>query len=94
TPMEEHVELSDDTYDPEISFFRNEQYRELHRALKKLKPEYTQALWLYFFEELRDEEIAVIMRKSPNNVNVLLHRAKKALKTQLKKEGFLDEDIS
>ena len=94
TPLKEHTELSDDTYEPESSFFRNEQYRELHRALKKLKPEYHQVLWLYFFEDLRDKEIAVIMRKSPNNVNVLLHRAKKALKTQLKKEGFMDEDLS
>ena len=94
TPLNEHTELSDDTYEPESSFFRNEQYRELHRALKKLKPEYHQVLWLYFFEDLRDKEIAVIMRKSPNNVNVLLHRAKKALKTQLKKEGFMDENIS
>ena len=44
--------------------------------------------------DLRDTEIAAIMHKSPNNVNVLLHRAKKALKTQLKKEGFMDEDLS
>ena len=90
TSLEDHAELSDDTYDPESSFFREQKYKDLHRAMQKLKPEYHQVLWLYFFDNMRDTEIAVIMRKSPNNVNVLLHRAKKALKTQLEKEGYFE----
>ena len=92
--LEDYTELSDDTYEPESSYFRKQKYRDLYRAMRKLKPEYHQVLWLYFFEGLRDKEIAEIMHKSPNNVNVLLYRAKKALKTQLEKEGYFNENIS
>ena len=58
--------------------------------MHRLKPEYRQVLWLQYFEDLRDKEIAQIMKKTPNNVSVLLHRAKKALKEELSKEGVLE----
>lgn len=89
-PLEDHPGLTDQTFDPEQSYFQNEENVQLYAAMRRLKPEYCQVLWLQYFEELRDKEIARIMKKTPNNVSVLLHRAKKALKDELEKEGVLE----
>ncbi len=89
-PLEDHPELTDQTFDPEQSYFQNEGNVQLYAAMLRLKPEYRQVLWLQYFEDLRDKEIARIMKKTPNNVSVLLHRAKKALKEELSKEGGLE----
>lgn len=89
-PLEDHAELADQTFDPEQSYFQNENRAQLYAAMLRLKPEYRQVLWLQYFEGLRDKEIAQIMKKTPNNISVLLHRAKKALKDELEKEGVLE----
>ena len=93
-PIEAHPELADRIWDPEQSFFQNERYAQLYAAMTKLKPDYYQVLWLCYFEDLREKDIARIMKKSPNNIGVLLHRAKKALKAELQEGGFSDEDLS
>ena len=87
------IEVSDDYYNPEISFFREERYLTLHKMMPKLKPEYYQVLWLFYFEEMSAKDIASVMKKSRNNVNVLLHRAKQSLKNEMKKEGWCDENL-
>lgn len=88
--LEAQPELAAQTWDPEQSYFQSEARVQLYAAMHRLKPEYRQVLWLQYFEDLRDKEIAQIMKKTPNNVSVLLHRAKKALKEELSKEGVLE----
>lgn len=88
--IDDHPELTDPLWDPERSYFKNENRLRLYAALQKLKPEYRQVLWLHYFEELREKEIAQVMKKSSNNIGVLLHRAKKALKDECEKEGVLE----
>lgn len=78
--------------DLEKEFLVKERNRQLYAALGGLKPEYAQALWLMYFEELSFKEIAAVMKKSPGAVKVLLHRARLALKSELEKEGFEYED--
>lgn len=78
--------------DLEKEFLVKERNRQLYTALGGLKPEYAQALWLMYFEELSVKEIAAVMKKSPGAVKVLLHRARLALKSELEKEGFEYED--
>ncbi len=79
--------LSEEEQFEEI-YYNNEVSKVIHTALDKLKPEYKQVLWLSYFENFSTDEISAIMRKSKNNTSVLLHRAKAALKNQLKKENF------
>lgn len=55
----------------------------------KLKPEYRQVLWLIYFEELSNKEVASIMKKSAHSVEALAYRVRKSLKLQLEKEGFV-----
>ena len=61
--------------------------------MNKLKPEYRQVLWLVYFEEMSNKEAAAVMKKSVHNIEVLVSRARKSLRKQLKTEGFDHEDL-
>ena len=60
----------------------------VHRAMRKLNPEYQQILWLTYFEGLTSKEAAIVMKKSVRSVESILYRAKKSLRSQLEMEGF------
>ena len=77
----------------EKSYIRKEDKLLIHKAIKKLKPEYRQVLWLTYFEDFSNKETAKLMKKSIHNIETLIYRARKALKTELEKEGFTYEDI-
>lgn len=72
----------------ETSYLKKEQKIILHKAMRKLKPEYQQVLWLIYFEELSNKDAARIMKKSVRSIESLLYRARKSLKSQLEMEGF------
>ncbi|MCQ2484280.1 MAG: RNA polymerase sigma factor [Clostridia bacterium] len=74
-------------------YFREDRNIILHKAIIRLKPEYSQVLWLTYFEGMSNDEVTAILGKSKNNTAVLLHRAKEALKKELIKEGLDDEDL-
>ena len=65
----------------------------VHKAISSLKTEYRQVLWLCFFEELSNEEVAQIMGKSKRQIENLVYRAKQTLKSVLDKEGFEYEKL-
>ena len=65
----------------------------VHRALGKIKYEYRQVLYLSFFEEFSNDEIAIIMKKNKRQIENLLYRSKLSLKTELEKEGFKYEEL-
>ncbi|OGH64438.1 MAG: hypothetical protein A2821_02875 [Candidatus Magasanikbacteria bacterium RIFCSPHIGHO2_01_FULL_41_23] len=54
------------------------------QALKKIKQEYQEVLVFKYIEELSIKEIAEILKKTPINVRVTLHRAMIVLKKSLK----------
>ena len=83
-PLDEVWEIPYET-DPMRSFFEKERNDTLCHTIKKLKPEYAQVLWLTYFEDRSNKEIARIMKKSISAVKSLLHRAKPALKKELEK---------
>jgi len=78
---------------PELAYFRTEKYRTLHRCLARVKSEYHQVLWLYYFEGFSAKEISVIMKKSVHNIDTLLYRARNAVKHELETEGFDHENL-
>ena len=59
----------------------------------KLKPEYHQVLWLTYFEGFSNKEVALIMKKSVHNIETLVYRARRAIKEELEKEGFVYEGL-
>ena len=63
--------------------------RQLHTAIAKLSEDMRTAVHLIYFEEMTYEEAARIMRKNRKQVDNLLYRAKKELRTMLGKDGEL-----
>lgn len=77
----------------EKSVIKDEQHQHLQKALKKLKKEYSDVLYLIYFEEMTYEEAGVILKKSSKQIKNLAFRAKNALKEILLKEGFQYEEL-
>ncbi len=73
-------------------YIKDEEKRAVHDALNSISPEYKNVLTLFYFEDFGIEEISEILKKSKKNTSVLLHRAKKSLKSELEKEGFIYEN--
>ena len=93
TSLEECRELVDEQANLEREYLRQEQKIQLHKAIKQLKSEYQQVLWLYYFEQFSHKEIAKVLGKTTHNVEMLASRARQALKIILNKEGFIYEKL-
>ena len=91
-PLEECEELAD-AQSLESAYLRQERRILLYGALKRLKAEYRQVLWLVYFEGFSQKEAARIMRKGTHATEVLVSRARQALKAELIREGFTDENL-
>ena len=91
--IENCAELSSDENNPECTYIKGERNLIIHRAMQKLKPEYRQILWLIYFEGFNNKESAIVMKKSVHNIETLVYRARKSLKTQLETEGFDYEEL-
>lgn len=91
--VEECYDLADDEKDLERNYIQKENKILLHRVVKMLKPEYQQILWLIYFENFSNKEAARILGKTTHNVETLVYRARKALKTKLIEEGYVYEKL-
>ena len=88
TSVEKYESVLHEEETVEKAYLLEERKIMLHSAIKKLKTEYLQVLYLVYFEEFSNEQTARIMKKSKRQVENLLYRAKSALKEKLEKEGF------
>ncbi|MCD7831615.1 MAG: RNA polymerase sigma factor [Firmicutes bacterium] len=77
----------------ETRLIRDENKIMLRRALCKLSSDYSQALYLVYFEDLSYEDAARVMRKSKKQMSNLVYRTKLSLKAELEKEGFVYENL-
>ena len=91
-PAEDYLNEIPAGEDPEIAYIKEETNRALYAAVKRLAPDYRQALTLSYFEELDNGQVAAVMHKNKRQVENLLYRAKAALKKELEKEGIAYED--
>ncbi len=92
-PIDEYVDILSEQEDFEKAYLRKENKITVHSAMKNLTADYQQVLYLIYFEEFSNGEAAAIMKKSKHQLENLLYRAKKSLKTQLEKEGFIYEEL-
>ena len=90
---EELALIQSDEESLEQSYLREERKILVNRSLSKLKPDYSQVLYLKFFEEQSNEDIGRILHKSRRQVENLVYQAKKSLKSQLEQEGYTYEDL-
>ena len=91
--LDDCPEISDEADDLEHRYIQQENQIALHHAMKKLKPEYRQVLWLVYFEGFRCAEVGKIMGKSEATTQTLVSRARKALKEKLLEEEFDYENL-
>ena len=86
-PLEDYYYISDET-DIESDYIKGEQNIILHQALGALGKDYSQVLYLIYFEGLTAAEAARIMGRTSRQVSDLIYRAKKALRAELERRGF------
>ncbi len=91
--LDDCADMTDIQESLERIYFRRERDVTLHRTMQRLKPEYRQALWLAYFEDFSYQQIAKVMGKSVHCVETLVYRARRSLKTELEKEGFVYENL-
>ena len=73
---------------PDVEILKNERNKLLYKALENINPEYRQALHLTYFEEMSNDEVAVVMDKSKKQVYNLIARGKQACREELLKLGY------
>lgn len=75
--------------------FENQAIRtiDLKQALEKLKPDYRNVIVLYFFNEMKIEEIASVLDITKSGVKMRLKRAKAMLYGHLNKGGNRNEKV-
>lgn len=94
--LRRHFGLDDMNSEPESGELleRLVQTRErnalLRLCLDKLHPDYREALYLTYFEDLSHAEAAAVMGKSEKQIKNLVFRGKQALRTLLESEGITD----
>ena len=91
--LDEITELAD-MHSIEQQYLIEEQKIQLHQAIRKLKPDYQQVIYLSYFQEFSNIQTAKIMHKTRKQVENLLYNARKALRLELEKEGVCYEDLS
>jgi RNA polymerase sigma-70 factor (ECF subfamily) len=90
---EELDRLSQEEETLEQSYLRQEQKLLVHRALSRLNPDYGTVLYLKFFEDLPNEQIAKVTKKNRRQIENTVYQAKQALKAELEKEGVPYEGL-
>jgi len=60
-----------------------EEVKELMKAIYALKDEYRDVLIMRYLDDMNASDIAEALEKTPNNIRVTLHRAKRALEEQM-----------
>ncbi len=79
--------LKDETSTLEDLVLADERKRKIHTAMAQLPEDMRVSVHLIYFEDMTYEEAAKVMRKSKKQIDNLLYRAKKELRTLLGKEG-------
>ena len=93
TPIDDLNNYIAEEMNVEREYLIKEQKIILHRIMRELKAEYFQVLYLVYFEDFTNEEIAKIMKKNKRQIENLIYRAKGTLKSELEKEGFEYEKL-
>lgn len=93
TPLEDLDNYLAEETDVENEYLKKEQKIILHNAMKKLKSEYFQILYLIYFEDFTNSDAGIIMKKNKRQIENLVYRAKQALKSELEKENFVYEEL-
>lgn len=92
-PLEDAEHALSEEHTLEDAYIKEEQKRTLLRALSALSTDYRTVLWLTYFEDFSNKEVAAVLGKNDRQMANLLYRAKQSLRAILEKEGFVYENL-
>ena len=72
----------------ETAIGQSEERHQLYATLARLKPDYREALYLIYFEQMSYRAAAQVLGKNEAQITNLVHRGKQRLKTILEQEGY------
>ena len=75
----------------ENSILRDERARALYRCLERIGSDYREALYLVYIENMSYDEAGAIMHKTRKQVDNLVQRGKRAMRSLLDEEGISHE---
>lgn len=84
--------ISEDLRLLEEKYFSDIEKLNVLDVMAKLKSEYREILWLTYYEGFSNKECARITGKKVHNIEVLVSRARQALKKLLQEEGYTYEN--
>lgn len=87
TELTEAEDREGELYDLEERLLIDERQRAVRGAIDKLPQEMREAVYLVYFEGLSYDEAARVTGKKPKQIDNLLYRAKKELRSRLGEEG-------
>lgn len=73
-------EVSLEDRDGNVEEGKNDEYNDVYDAIQKLKPEYRNIIYLFYYQGYKTKEIANILDMNINTVSTNLARAKSELK--------------
>lgn len=74
---------ADDRAEPDEALLRREMHERLHDAMGRLSDEQQQILYMKYFQDLPNKQIAEVLAITASNVGVKVHRTLKALRDVL-----------
>ena len=89
TELSEAADAVDERADLEEKVLSDERRRELNEAIGRLPEKQQTAVHLVYFEELSYEEAAKVMKLDRKQIDNLLYRAKKELRTVLEEDRII-----
>ncbi len=90
--LESALPFVDSADSVEEAYLREEVSLGVRQAVRELKPEYAQAIWLVYFEGFSNPDAARVMKKTRHQFENLIYRARLALKRELERRGE-NEDL-
>ena len=72
----------------EYGILREERSQILYRCLSKIPPDYREALYLVYIEDMSYDEAGTIMHKTRKQVDNLVQRGKRSMRALLAEEGM------
>ena len=85
--LSEIAHIADERANLEEIFLSNVQKRLVHAAISKLSADMQTVVHLIYFEDMSYDQAAKVMKKNRKQIDNLLYRAKKELRTILGEEG-------
>lgn len=92
-PLNEETVQAEEQAEAELKLLKEERNAMFYSALKQLNPDYRQAIYLVYFEDMSIEEAALVMGKGRKQFYNLVSRARASMKRILERMGISDEEF-